>query len=631
MNRRDFLKTGGAAVAGGMLANLGVFEAAANAAVKADKRPNIVFVLVDEMRFPSAFPVGVKDAGEFLAKFMPNVHHLWSRGVKFERYYSSGNACSPARAAIATGLYPHQEWLLSTRTAAGPVLQSAFPTYGKLLQSFGYQTPYIGKWHLSNPPTDLTVDGYLAEYGFTGLTNPDPTGLNGGGSGGVVPTDKYPEGLPADINDVPVDDPYIANQAVGWLRQNRNNEQPFCLTVSFVNPHDKQFFWAGSDSQIFTPLFEHTPYQPYVTSYTTVPGEQTSVIPEYGYPAVPPNWEPMKDLEKHGKPNTQVLMRTFQELIWGGITDDPKDMSFSTRRSPHGPRRLGVGIAPFSYWRRGLDMYTFVLNMVDQQIGKVLAAIPRNQMANTVVVFASDHGEYAGAHGFLSGKVGTAYEEAIRLPLIVVDPSGRFARGVDTPRQQLASSVDLTPMLVTLGNRGSDSWRRRGYYQKIYGERLDLVNILRNPNAGGRSHVLFATDEILAPGALNYNHAPIHVLAVRTDEAKLVTYSHWAPGTTRPIGRMTLEFYDYSTANGRAELHSDPHNPRVKPLLNQLLNQYVPTQMEAPLPAPLKRSVAKGRASYVAFEAAIQVAGLKKLIEGNKPQLTEKLGYGAMF
>jgi uncharacterized sulfatase len=274
-------------------------------------------------------------------------------------------------------------------------------------------------------------------------------------------------------------------------------------------------------------------------------------------------------------------------------------------------------------------MYTLVLGMVDEQIGRVLAAVPKSQLGNTVFVFASDHGEYAGAHGFLAGKIGSAYEEAIRLPLIVVDPSGRFARSVDTPREQLASSVDLAPMLVTLGNRGSDSWRS-GKYEKIYGERLDLVKLLRNPDAMGRSHVLFATDEILAPGTFNYLHAPIHVLAVRTRDTKLVTYSHWAPGTTRPVpGSMKLEFYDYSTATGRAELSSNPHDPRVNPLLQKLLNEYVPTQMEAPLPGSLKQAVARGRASYVAFEAAIKAYGAKQLIEGR--QATEVLGYGGTF
>jgi uncharacterized sulfatase len=144
--------------------------------------------------------------------------------------------------------------------------------------------------------------------------------------------------------------------------------------------------------------------------------------------------------------------------------------------------------------------------------------------------------------------------------------------------------------------------------------------------------VLFSTDELLAPGALNYLHAPIHVLAVRTQSAKLVTYSHWVPGTTRPIPTtMKLEFYDYATANGRAELHSNPHDPRVKPLVNKLFNQYVPTQMEAPLPGSLKRAVARGRASYIAFEAALKLATVQSLVTGANPKLRTVLGYGGNF
>ena len=56
MDRRQFLKQGGAVVAGGLLADLGIFEQAAGAARRTHRQPNIVFILVDEMRFPTVSP-----------------------------------------------------------------------------------------------------------------------------------------------------------------------------------------------------------------------------------------------------------------------------------------------------------------------------------------------------------------------------------------------------------------------------------------------------------------------------------------------------------------------------------------------------------------------------------------------
>ncbi len=126
---------------------------------------------------------------------------------------------------------------------------------------------------------------------------------------------------------------------------------------------------------------------------------------------------------------------------------------------------------------------------------------------------------------------------------------------------------------------------------------------------------------------MNYAHAPTHVLAVRTREAKLVTYSHWAPGTTRVIPQsIKLEFYDYTTAAGRAETRSHPQAPRAKALANKLLHQYVPQQMEAPLPSSLRSTVAKARASYIAFNALTNAYSYQEL--GPQQKLGTTLGYG---
>src|SRR6266576_1349083 len=155
MDRRTFIKT--AAATGGALAATGLLGKSAAAQ---DGRPNILFILVDELRFPRVFPQGINNAGEFLQRFMPNTYSLWQRGVKFSGHYTAGTACTPARGTIVTGLYTQQSWELATildsppsEVSPQPVLSPAYPTYCRVLKHSPaqYYTPYIGKWHLSIP------------------------------------------------------------------------------------------------------------------------------------------------------------------------------------------------------------------------------------------------------------------------------------------------------------------------------------------------------------------------------------------------------------------------------------------------------------------------------------------------
>lgn len=616
VDRRRFLKSAGAAAVGGLLADLGLFDQMADGASQPagerTRRPNIIFFMVDEMRFPSVFPAGVRSPEQFLEKYMPNLHMLWHHGVKFTNHHTAGVACSPARASLVTGLYPHQQWLLQTRAARfTPSLQTAFPTYGKLLRGLGYHTPYVGKWHLSNAPLSGAkanscasehTSGYLENYGFTGMTNPDPWGHNG-------------EGQMKDA------DP-IANQAICWLKRHSAARQPYCLTVSLVNPHDRQYFWAGTEGTAYEALFAGQSLKPFVDDYTSISGQDDP--PSYGYPTLPPNWESGARLLQQ-KPLTQTLFRQCQAAVWGGASDSPTATGFAVEPF-RGAREYGLGIAPFSYWRRGMDAYTYAMTLVDQQIGRVVASVPRNQLRNTVFVFVSDHGDYNGAHGFLNGKMGTGYREAYHVPLIVTDPSGRLTAHQELARNQLTSSVDVAPFLVSLGNGGSRSWMQ-GELRRMYGHRLDLVPLLRNPRAAGRDHLLFATDET-PPAAINYLHAPYHILGVQTHEAKLFTYSHWAPGTARPVSRgMEIEFYNYATSAGRAELHSTPEDPHAKALLRRLFGQYVPQEMQAPLPTPALRMAAqRAQKAHLAMVGLLDIYRLAQLIRERK--LRDVLGWG---
>jgi uncharacterized sulfatase len=291
-------------------------------------------------------------------------------------------------------------------------------------------------------------------------------------------------------------------------------------------------------------------------------------------------------------------------MVWGGATDDPKQHNFSIASYPSPPDTYGIGVAPFAYWRRGLDSYTQIMSIVDEHVGNVVDAMPADVAANTVIVFCSDHGEYAGAHGFLSGKAASCYDEAWHVPLIVVDPTGRFTGDIPTVREGLTSSVDMLRMLVTLGNNGSEAWLK-GQLGEIYGRRHDMTAMLKSADAPGRPYVLLATDE-LVPGYFNFNNAPQHIIGLRTQNAKLGTYAHWKNGTA-DIDTTTLEteFYDYATAAGRSELDSTPNAPRAGALLDKLLNDIIPNELRATLPGALANAQFLAMQEYLAFAKAI--------------------------
>lgn len=598
LSRRHFVKTAGVGAAGTMLPGLLGGRADARGDVKP---PNLLFILVDELRFPEVFPAGVTSPGEFLARFMPNTFQLWQNGVKFANHYTAATACSPGRGTLVSGLYSQQSWTVLTllsepgmRVAPQPVLNRAYPTYGKLLRQAGYRTPYVGKWHLSIPPED---EGRLEAYGFEGLTYPDPTGVNLQGTFGNPGT-----GYLNDIN--------TADQAANWLSMRRPHEDPWCLTVGFINPHDKEFFWAGTEFRRFQELFaSQPPYVPF-TDYASqtslgVTWEENTLKdpPSYGYPAVPPNWESLAQLQAN-KPSFQTVARQFSGLVWGDVADDSTQTGFSIAPYPSlKPTNDGIGTAPYRYWRRNLDSYTQILGVVDARVGQVVSAMPRDVARNTVIVFTSDHGEYAGAHGLVSGKVGSGYDEALHVPLIVVDPTGRFTGDIDVVRTQLTSSVDFLPLIVSLGHNGSTKWIR-GDLRSLYGPRyrLDMIPLLRSNRARGRPHVLFATDETL-PSYYNFVNAPIHVTGVRTEDAKLCLYANWRQHTTDIVAddTMEMEFYDYSTEGGRLELDNTPGDRRATRLRNRLLRDLIPHELRAPLPRGLRGPQGASQQHLIAY------------------------------
>lgn len=557
--------------------------------------PNIVLVMVDEMRYPVHFPQGVSDADQYISRFMPNLHrHLWKDGVKFANYRVAAGACTPSRGVMLTGLYSHQSWLITTITGGGvggdvpPSLSPQYPTYGSLLQDAGYDTPYFGKFHVSADvpyeddqcPTD--PENYLAPWGFDECVCPDPGGTQGQGN---------------SADGLTIGDREIADSAIAYFESKSVDDAPFCATVSFVNPHDYEFFWGGTEPTTYAELFEQAGQEPLIP-YDTRIQSQANPAPQ-GFPPLPSNWESFQQLQTH-KPSSQAMFNESSQVIFSGASFDPNSTEFECQESRCLNGLIHKGTAPFRYWQRGQDSYAQMLGFVDEQIGRVLDAIPDDVRANTVIVFTSDHGDYVGSHGFLNGKVGTVYEEALRVPLIVRDHTGRFATDAGTYRDQLASSVDLLRLLVTLGYNGNDSWLQ-GDLAQLYGSRLDLLSIVSSSKAPGRDNAIYTTDEFVQR-VLNYNASPTHIAAVMQGKQKLGIYNHWAPGTTTALAlQRELEFYDHNTPRGALELENRPDDPRAQELLALWENELVPNELRKPLPPSLRDVQEATRQAYLEF------------------------------
>ena len=107
------------------------------AALAAEARPNIVVIMLDDL--------GFSDLGCFGGEIRtPNVDRMAAEGLRLTRFYNASRCC-PTRAAMLTGLYPHQVGLARN----GQDLTHDGATIAELLRSNGYQTAMVGKWHLS--------------------------------------------------------------------------------------------------------------------------------------------------------------------------------------------------------------------------------------------------------------------------------------------------------------------------------------------------------------------------------------------------------------------------------------------------------------------------------------------------
>jgi N-acetylglucosamine-6-sulfatase len=437
--------------------------------------PNIVFVLVDDMRWDEMGVVG----HPFIET--PNMNRLAREGIRFVNAFATTPLCSPSRASFLTGQYAHTNGIIDN--TARPSHDLA--TFPRELQRAGYATGFFGKWHMGNDDSPRP--------GFTHWV-----AMPGQG-----------EALDPHLN---VDGQRL--QAKGYVTD---------LLTDYV-----ERFIERSKGQPFLAYLAHKAIHPNV-----IQQDDGRVVPMPGQPGG------FVAAERHrGRYAGRPMPRRPNAF------KPPVDKPALMRRIGTLPP-LGRDSATTDEEIRGrIEM----LLGVDDSLGRILAALEKNGVLDdTVVVFTSDHGYFYGEHG-LNEERRLAYEETIRIPLLVRYPARIKAGDVAS---QLVLSIDLAPTLLDMAGLSPGPG--------LQGRSLAPV-FAGTPGNWRQSFLIEYFSDTVFPRVLNMGYS-----AVRTADAKYIEY--------RDLEGMN-ELYD---------LDADPYEER------NLIDAHEAAALQASMMAELRK------------------------------------------
>jgi arylsulfatase A-like enzyme len=398
------------------------------------RRPNIVMVLVDDMRWDD-----MRVAGHPFID-TPNMDRLAREGARFTNAFATTPLCSPSRASFLTGQYPHTNGIVDNTARPSHDLR-VFPL---ALQRAGYRTGFFGKWHMGNDDSPRPgFDHWVAMPGQGEAIDPS---LNVDGER------VHAKGYTTDV---------LTDYVERFI--DRQSDRPFLTYLAHKAVHPNVI--QRDDGSVVSLLGQPGGFvaaDRHRDRYIgwTMPRRASAFKPPLGKPA---------------------LLRQIDQL------------------PPLGPKTATSD----EEIRGRLEM----LLAVDDSLGRILGALERKGMLNdTVVVFTSDHGYFYGEHG-LNAERRLAYEETIRIPLVIRYP--RLAKAGSTPAD-MALSLDVAPTLLEAAGLepGADIQGR------------SLVPVLENDAPAWRmSFLIEYFSDTVYPRIRNMGY-----VAVRTSRHKYIKY-----------------------------------------------------------------------------------------------------------
>ena len=310
----------------------------------------------------------------------PNIDRIGREGVFFRNAFMTTPLCSPSRASFLTGQYAHIHGI--TDNVDHSVASHRLITFPALLHKSGYETAFIGKWHMGND--DTPRPGFDSWISFKGQgTYLDPE-INENGR--AVKRTGY-------ITDI------LNDFALRFIKQ--PHTKPFLLYLAHkaIHPEVQQNDDGSVDltkSELFIPAERHKG----LYANRRIPHRRNYQRPPVDKPA---------------------LARKIGDLAALGPATATKDETVLGRQR--------------------------TLMAIDEGVGEILKSLKElGQLDNTILVFTSDNGYFYGEHG-LSVERRLAYEESIRMPLLMRYPK---AISPGSERNEFALNIDLAPTLLEI-------------------------------------------------------------------------------------------------------------------------------------------------------------------------------------
>ncbi|MEO9477318.1 MAG: sulfatase [Cyclobacteriaceae bacterium] len=311
---------------------------------------NVVFILSDDHRYDF---MGFTGKVPFLET--PNMDRMAKEGAHIKNAFVSTSLCSPSRASILSGQYAHKHKVVDNQSLI-PEETVFFPNY---LQEQGYQTGFIGKWHMGEHHFGKRpgFDFWASFKGQGHYFNPT---MNVNGEEQAFDDSTY-------VTDL------LTDYALDFIG-NRSKEKPFFLYLSHKGVHAD-----------FKPAPRHSgKYQNEEVAY-------------------PPSMFPP------GHKRSEVSPEDYNY-------DDLPNWVKAQRNSWHGVDYMYHGQINFEdFYKR----YCETLLSVDESIGSVLEYLENEGlMENTIVIYMGDNGFSFGEHGLIDKR--QAYEESMRVPMLAM-------------------------------------------------------------------------------------------------------------------------------------------------------------------------------------------------------------------